>query len=200
MSRGPQFLDRHWTPISAYIRFGLALPDFALACIAGVLMTLTTLMDVRQLIGNGLVLGFLIKLLVFSLFRTAFFGVGLASGIVLSHVTHGHLNEFPSLVNLVYGMIISQSLYPFLVFLLFGLHRDILRLWFPCIFSLARRQMTDSESMDAVSQTFTEHGHVCYDIRPVDPSGLVESSHHITIEETNGCGTEDAKSNFIELR
>ncbi|KAF8512547.1 hypothetical protein BU17DRAFT_69204 [Hysterangium stoloniferum] len=26
MSRGPQFLDRHWTPISAYIRFGFALP------------------------------------------------------------------------------------------------------------------------------------------------------------------------------
>jgi len=172
-------------------------------------MALTALMDalllimfvfhhrvVRKLIANGLDLGFLIKLLVFSLFRTAFFAVAIASGVVMSHVTYGHFDEFPLLVNLVAALILSQSLYPLLVFVLFGMHRDIVQLWFPCIFSLIRRRTTDPESIDAVSETFTEHGHLCYDIRPLEPPAQ-GSPHDIATEETNICSTEEAKTKFM---
>jgi len=152
------------------------------------IITLTTLIDVfllimfffyYRLVRHGPV-GLLVKLLVFSLFRTVFCAISVAGGVTEARIKHGHFDQVPLLIDIGATLYISQSFHPLLIFVLFGLHRDILQFWFPCI--LSRRRNTNSESIDSISRVSTTNGQVVYEIRPIELPGPVESSYNIAAE------------------
>ncbi|KAF8512550.1 hypothetical protein BU17DRAFT_69206 [Hysterangium stoloniferum] len=203
LSRSPKFLDRYWTPIllaTPYLaglipllKLWSLIGDTALTYIALGTMMLTTLMDVLLLIilfSNHRLVRHAART-----FRSAPIACESRKDVV--YLTKFVLFLPPLALN--EAIFIPRILYidPLIVFVLFGLHRDILRFWFPCISPLALRRATDSESIDSVTGIFTSNGQIVYDIGPLEP---VESLHEIVTERrTARGGAADGKTEVIEI-
>ncbi|KAF8586611.1 hypothetical protein K439DRAFT_1614992 [Ramaria rubella] len=115
----------------------------------------------RKAISCGAVpINLIIKLLIFSLFQLTFTALDMSSVILSQAALHGNQLSIQSLAMLDKLNYPPQD--PLFVFFLFGLQRDILQIWFPCI---KRRSDT------AVTASMAFSTHISVDL------GDLESQH-----------------------